>query len=131
MDERALRDCTALAFANRITFPETVARLLHAGVERYHADLVALEKTFYGERGETSRHALPLRDPPAIPAAFSQPDVKGAVAASQRGEIDYPEFLRRILAAGVASYFVFLRGGKVVYVGRHGEWHVEPFPRSP
>jgi uncharacterized protein YbcV (DUF1398 family) len=53
-----------------------------------------------------------------------------AITAIQRRVIAYPEFLRLIMAAGTASYSVFLNGRKVIYFSRNGEFHVEPFPSS-
>ena len=55
---------------------------------------------------------------------------KEAVAAGEAGKAaaDNPEFLRQIMAAGVACYSVFLKGRKVVYTGRDGDALTEPFP---
>jgi len=38
------------------------------------------------------------------------------------------ELLRRILAAGVAEYGVWLGGRVAIYIGRAGESYVEKFP---
>jgi hypothetical protein len=32
------------------------------------------------------------------------------------------------MAAGTASYSVYLNGRKAIYFGRNGDFHVEPFP---
>ena len=37
----------------RMTFPEVVMKLMQAGVERYHADLVRGDKTYYLPNGES------------------------------------------------------------------------------
>ena len=36
-----MRECTEASDQERISFPEVVMRLMQAGVERYHADLLA------------------------------------------------------------------------------------------
>lgn len=131
MEARVLRECLDLAFQNRITFPETVRRLLAAGVECYHTDLVLLTKTHYAAQGGTHTEPVPLRDPPAIPDRFAPDQVQAALVDIQQGKIDYPTFLRRIMAAGTASYDVFLNGKKTLYLGRHGDFYVEHFPGAP
>ncbi len=131
MDSVVLHDCLTLAFAGRMTFPETVGRMLETGVERYDADLHRLQKTHYGTDGTTHVEPMPLGDAPAIPAGFSPGDVQAAIEAIQGRQIEYPEFLRRIMVAGTASYSVYLGGRKAIYFGRNGDFHVEPFPHWP
>ena len=58
---------------------------------------------------------------------FSETGVREALADVQQGKIHYPDLLRRIMAAGITSYGVFL-GGRALYVSRRGEVHVERFP---
>jgi uncharacterized protein YbcV (DUF1398 family) len=54
--------------------------------------------------------------------------VRDALASTQRREIGYPEFLRRMMAAGTVGYTVFINGQQTQYVGRHGDSYAEPFP---
>jgi len=130
IDPAVIAECTRLSF-NNAGFPDVVKRLGATGVERYTADLVRLEKTYYGTAGDTIHDALPLEDPPAIAEDFSEADVRRAIAASQGQEIGYAEFLRRVMAAGTASYTVFLNGRRAIYFGRDGDFHVERFPGEP
>lgn len=130
IDSAVIEECTRLSF-NNAGFPEVVKRLGATGVERYTADLVRLEKTYYGIGGDTAADTLPLEDPPAIGGDFVETGVREALAATQNGEIGYAEFLRRIMAAGTASYTVFLNGRRAIYFGRHGDFHVERFPGEP
>lgn len=110
-----------------IPFPEVVRKLGEAGVERYHADLCRAERVFYMPSGES--HVEPSGESPK-PAAteFSAAQVDSAVRTIQRGEIDYQEFVRRILAAGCVNYFVYIAGRQTLYYGRNGDVHVEKFP---
>jgi uncharacterized protein YbcV (DUF1398 family) len=128
MDNAILHDCLTQAFAGRMTFPETVGRMIETGVERYDADLTRLEKMHYGADGSTHLEAMPLADAPAVPVEFSSQGVQAAITAIQRRQIEYPEFLRRVMAAGTAGYSVYLNGRKAIYFGRNGDFHVEPFP---
>lgn len=121
-----IRETEHLAFAGRMGFPEVVARLSAEGVERYCADLDALRKTFHTASGVTIEE-LRLTEPPAIAQAFSPDAVIKALEAIKQGQIQYPEFLRRIMAGGCICYLVFLAGRKTIYFGRHGDFHVEDF----
>jgi uncharacterized protein YbcV (DUF1398 family) len=128
MDNAILHNCLMQAFAGRMTFPETVARMLEIGVERYDANLTRLQKTHYGVDVAIHTEIMPLANAPAIPTEFSSEDVQAAIASIRRQEIAYPEFLHQIMAAGTASYSVYLNGRKAIYFGRNGDFHVEPFP---
>lgn len=129
MDEHVkdvVREMTRASDAERITFPEVVAALMRAGVERYHADIVAGIRTYVmpdGSSEATPGHAFG-------PAAetFSAEGVEQAVSAIQRQEFGYQTFCRRIAAAGCVGYFVSLKGRRAVYYGRTLETHVELFP---
>lgn len=116
------------SFKQRMPFPEVVRRLAAIGVERYYADLVRAEKTYYGANGASHREPF-LDYAPAAPAAtFDANAVRAAIATIQRGGLDYPAFLDRILAAGCAFYTVHIAGQRAIYTGREGDNYVEPFP---
>lgn len=128
------KECARESAAGRIHFGEVVARLVAAGVERYHADYSRNETTYYWPDGSTC--IVPMEDGvvplehghPPIAVEFSAAGVEQAVRAAQRGEIMYPEFTRRALAAGCVGYFVQISGKCVQYLGRNGEVHTEWFP---
>jgi len=128
MDPKVLKECEALAFENKLPFPGVVKRLMETGVERYCADLVRLEKFYYAASGENLTEKIPLKDAPAIGISFLVDQVKETVKTIQQGKIDYPEFLRRIMKAGVVYYDVFIDGRRVIYTGRNGDFHIEYFP---
>jgi uncharacterized protein YbcV (DUF1398 family) len=128
MNRTIIAECTHLNFAGNLPFPENARRLATAGVRSYDVDLVRLEKVHYGCDGETFATGMPLADVPAIAQEFSSAGVVAALRAVQGGEIDYPEFLRRIMRAGVARYIVYLGGRKALYCGRDGESYTEAFP---
>ncbi len=128
MDAKILKECETLAFENKVPFPEVVKRLAGTGVERYCADLVRLEKYYYSADGQNLIEAIPLKNAPKIGGAFGLEEVREAVRTIQQGKIDYPEFLRRIMKAGVVYYDVFIDGRRVIYTGRNGDFHVEHFP---
>jgi uncharacterized protein YbcV (DUF1398 family) len=114
--------------SGKSTFPQVVGKLAAAGVESYFADLVRGEETFYMPSGEThvEKMSLPLGK---IAGEFSESEIVSAIRAAQSDKIRYPEFVKRARAAGVAAYWAFLTGKKMVYLGRNGEFHVEEFPR--
>lgn len=119
--------CTAGSDSGDMIFPVVVRNLMAAGVERYHADLLRGEKTYYLPNGESHRVAChALTEAPA--PAFSAEGVEAAVRAIQAGSIRYGEFCARIAAAGCVDYLVSLAGRRAVYYGRTGDCYVERFP---
>lgn len=124
-----VEDCTKASDDARLGFPQIVQNLMAAGVERYRADLLRAEKTYYLPDGGSHVVAnAPLDRPPA--QAFSSAGVEAAVRASQAGQITYKEFCARIAEAGCVDYLVSLAGRRAAYVGRTGESHVELFPAA-
>ncbi len=124
-----VRECTRGSDEERLTFPEIVAKLMAAGVERYHADLVRAEKTYYLPDGQSEiTPCEPVGTAPTV--AFDAAGVEAAVRASQAQAIRYGEFCRRVAAAGCVGYFVTLAGRRAIYYGRTVETHVEMFPAA-
>ncbi|QCO18233.1 DUF1398 domain-containing protein (plasmid) [Azospirillum brasilense] len=122
-----LQECSRASDEERTTFPEVVAALAVAGVERYHTDLVRAETTYYFPDGTTERVAIrPSPLPPAMD--FSAEGVESAVRAIQAGTLRYGGFCERVLRAGCAGWTVSLLGRRVVYYGRGGDSHTEWFP---
>jgi uncharacterized protein YbcV (DUF1398 family) len=122
-----MESCTQDSDAERVTFGEVVMRLMSAGVERYHADLLRAEKIYYMPDGQSERTPCHALD--AAPAEkFTASSVDAAVRAIQHGDIQYREFCARIAKAGCVGYIVSLAGRRAVYYGRTGETHVEMFP---
>lgn len=131
--EQQIRDivieCTRASDDEQTTFPAVVQKLTSAGVERYHADLVKNDKTYYLPSGD---HAVvPSHVVGQLPAQRFVPErVEAAVRASQQQQIGYREFCRRVVKAGCAGYWVSIVGKRAVYYGRSGETHVEHFPQA-
>lgn len=125
--KQIVQECTTGSDQERLSFPEVVARLMEAGIERYHADLRRAEKTYYLPTGES--FVTPAEAVDGEPAqAFSAAGVEAAVRAIQARSIAYGEFCARIMDAGCVGYLVSLAGKRAVYYGRTGEMHVERFP---
>jgi uncharacterized protein YbcV (DUF1398 family) len=122
-----IHECTRLSFEQVGMFPEVVKRLSESGIERYRADLIRREKTYYDTHGNSYIESQPLEVYP-VSERFSEGDLKVALRAVQNREIGYREFVMKIMTAGIVSYTVFLTGRRAVYVGRHGDLHVERFP---
>lgn len=122
-----MEDCTKASDEERVSFGEVVMKLMHAGVERYHADLGRGEKIYYMPSGESHRvaaaevHAKPPQD-------FVAEGVAAAVRAIQTRTIQYREFCEQIARAGCVGYMVSLAGQRAVYYGRTGDSHIEWFP---
>ena len=127
MDIAVIEDCTHASHEERITFGEVVGRLIAAGAERYHVDLVRGETTCFMPDGRS--HRVSYRAIDARPGdAFSADGVLVAIQAIQAGRTKYLTFCRQIMDAGCVGYLVSMQGKRVVYYGRSGETYVEPFP---
>lgn len=125
----AIEECVGLTLEGRMSFPHVVQRLLNAGVERYSVDLCRAEYIYYLPDGDS--HVVQPHEPAeTVAEPFSAPEVEAAVRDSQQGRIAYPEFLRRIRAAGCVGYLVSFVGRRCLYLGRTGESHLELFPGS-
>ncbi|HHY85441.1 MAG TPA: DUF1398 domain-containing protein [Verrucomicrobia bacterium] len=114
--------------SGNMTFPEAIGKLMAAGVEYYHVDYMTLRKTCYRPYGEAATLPIKFRDLPRVAAVLSVTGLKAAIADSQEHGQHYRDFSRRAMEAGVQGYFAFLRGRRVVYLGRTGDLHVEWFP---
>lgn len=130
MDKPAVKECSERSLAGSIAFPEVVERLAAAGIDRYRADLVRLETCYYSTAGLWTSSPLAVDWWEQVAEEFSADDVESAVRDIQAGNIQYQEFLRRIILAGCASYTVFIRGRHVVYEGCAGERIIEEFPEE-
>ena len=128
-----LYECSERSVAGNITFPEVVGKLMAAGIESYHADLYRREKTYYAANGDSHVESESGLNPKvfnadAVAKELNPNGVKEALRQIQHKEIDYQQFLRGILSAGVASYWVYLAGKRAIYVARNGDEYVEWFP---
>jgi uncharacterized protein YbcV (DUF1398 family) len=121
-----MHECARLSDHGKISFPEVVRKLTQAGVERFHTDLCCQEHVFYLPNSETHVEPMDLPDWP-LAQEFNEGWIKLALDARQSGEIQYMEFLRRLMLAGCVGYFVLLAGRKAEYFGRKGEIFIEPF----
>ncbi|HEU0124329.1 MAG TPA: hypothetical protein VFQ91_27615 [Bryobacteraceae bacterium] len=115
--------------AGKLIFPAVVERLLAAGVESYFVDFAKATENFYGVEGGTYAEPMHLPGGP-VAADFSAAGIREAIRAAQGDRIRYPEFVERARAAGVAGYWAYLTGRRVLYLGRKGEMHVEEFPAA-
>ncbi len=129
LDTHVIRQCLAMAMENKMTFGETVIKLRAIGVERYNVDLMGETATYYSTAGEVYALRRGPKHSASIAEDFSDTEVAQAVKEIKIKQIGYPEFLQRIMDAGTVSYAVFLTGGRAIYFGRRGDYHIEEFPR--
>lgn len=129
MDTHIINECEDLSWSNKASFPEIIMKLASTGVERYIADLVGLQKLYFGADSEayTKKWNTNL---PKVAVDFCAETVQNAIKDSQQKKIDYKTFLERIILAGCSHYEVFILGKKVIYFGRDGSEHTEHFPKS-
>lgn len=128
MNTHVMEETTSRSLQGTITFGEVVMKLSAIGVESYNADLVRMEKIYYMPDGKTHLEKMNYQGP-GIAQDFGQEGVIAAIRSIQKAEINYIEFLNRILKAGCTHYTVFLQGKRAIYFGRKGDFHIEHFPK--
>lgn len=132
MNTDILTHCTTGSLDGTLNFSQVIKVLSELEVERYHADLVRNEKTYYGKNSESYviPFSLASQFTVEIGNQFNRDQIKKMIRAVQFNKICYVEFLEKIMFFGVANYFVFIKGKKALYFGRKGESHCELFPSS-
>ncbi len=128
MSKQAIHELAIATEQGKMTFPQVVKGLLEVGVESYLVDFAAKQKTYYMADGTTHRVPMILEPGPVF-AEFNGADLVAAIHGAQADRVRYPEFVQRSTAAGVAGYWAFLTGERVIYFGRKGEQHIEEFPK--
>jgi len=111
-----------------LPFPEIVGNLIAEGVEYYRVDYVSKQFSFYSAEGAVVIAPLSIHDLPSTAHDFDGSALRAAIVDSQSHGQKFLAFSHRAVRAGVQSYYVFLRGQRVTYLGRQGEQHVEWFP---
>lgn len=129
MNAELIDSCVSASFAGAITFPEVVRKLAADGVEWYSANLILGASTHYAQDGSHHQMKWPRYELPPIADGFDAGKVQDAIRAIQGREIVYTEFLDQIAVAGTVYYTVHIHGRKAIYFGRHGDFHIENFPR--
>ncbi|POP53605.1 DUF1398 domain-containing protein [Zhongshania marina] len=128
MESKIVAEAARATLDGSIPFPEVVRRLLETGVEYYHVDYVALQKTYYSATGEIVKTPINYEGLPAVASEFDVEGLRAAILDSQENGQHYRDFTKRAMNSGVQGYIAFLRGMRVTYWGRSGDQHVEWFP---
>ena len=128
MDAQKIQELAAATLDGSIPFPEIVGRLIEEGVEYYLVDYRAFRFTFYGVSGGVVVAPLQFEGLPEVSADLDRAGLRAAIHDSQTRGQKFRDFCCRAMAAGVQGYYAFLRGKRVVYLGRQGDQHVEWFP---
>ncbi len=128
MNTEIIAETARATLEGTLSFPEVVSQLLAAGVEYYHVDYVAMRKTFYSAAGEIFTTPIDYDNMPPVAGDFDTAALRAAILDSQSNGQKYRDFSRRAMDAGTQSYFGFLRGRRVTYIGRQGDQHTEWVP---
>jgi uncharacterized protein YbcV (DUF1398 family) len=128
MDTKIIFETARATLAGTMSFPEVVKQLIATDVEYYHVDYVGMRKTFYSAEGNTVISPIMYEGLPPVATYFDAAALRAAILDSQRNNQTYRDFSRRVMQAGVQSYFAFFRGKRVTYLARNGEQHIEWFP---
>jgi uncharacterized protein YbcV (DUF1398 family) len=124
--EHAIRDAKRRANEGKFRYPAYATLLVGAGVSSYTVDVATRQTEYFGKKGE--KHTETGGTQRAIAATYDASALDAAIKLSQRGEIEYPEFMDKLAAAGVATYEARVGERVVVYEG-HGKQFMEAIPR--
>ncbi|MES2596342.1 MAG: DUF1398 domain-containing protein [Verrucomicrobiota bacterium] len=128
MNTQLITAAAQATLASSKPFPQIVGMLMEAGVEFYHVDYLALSKTYYSGDGAVVSTPIPLEALPGVAAEFDAAALRANILDSQQNGQSWREFSVRAMKGGVHGYFAFLRGQRVIYMGRNGDQHTEWFP---
>ena len=128
MNADKIKELAAATVSGSMPFPEIVGNLITEEVEFYHVDYISLSFSFYSASGGVVVAPLVLEDLPAVAVDFDIAALRMAILDSQQHGQKYRQFCIRAMQCGVQSYIAFLRGQRVMYLGRQGDQHVEWFP---
>jgi len=123
-----IRKMAEVTLSGLMPFPEIVGNLIKEGVEYYHVDFVSLSFSFYSANGGVVVAPLVYEDLPEVATDFNAAELRAAIMDSQQNGQKFRQFCVRATKSGVQSYFAFLRGQRVLYIGRQGDQHIEWFP---
>ncbi len=128
MNKQRMHELAMATQQGEMTFPEVVKGLLEVGVESYQVNLATMQKTHF--LSDRATHTVPMiLDPGPVAAEFDSDAIVAALSDAQADAIRYPEFVKRVVAAGVIGYWAFLSGKRVLYLGRKGEQYIREFPK--
>lgn len=127
MNANEVRRMAEATLKGEVPFPEIVGSLIREGVEYYHVDYIAGSFSFYSASGAIVVTPLTFEGLPEVASEFKVGDLKAAILDSQQNGQKFRQFCARAMNAGVQSYFAFLHGQRVLYIGRQGDLHVEWF----
>ena len=128
MNAENIQRLAAATLDGSMPFPEIVGRLIEEAVEYYRVDYRSLQFTFYGVTGGVVVAPLLFEGLPTVNSNFNLANLRAAIRDSQAHGQTFRDFCARAMNAGVQGYYAFLRGKRVLYLGRQGDQHVEWFP---
>src|SRR5690606_7416958 len=130
MDADIVTSTAHASHADKIPFPEAVENFIAAGVEYYHVNYITLQISYYSNKGSVIFVPVPFENLPRVSEDFRTKELQAAILDSQNNSQSSRDFSARAMKSGVQGYFAFLRGQRVVYIGRQGNVHTEWFPNA-
>jgi len=125
MNADVIRMMVQVTHSGSMPFPEIVGNIIKEGVEYYQVDYDSLAFSFYSANGGVVAAPLSFEGLPVVTADFNITELRAAILDSQQNGQNYRQFCIRATLSGVQFYFAFLRGQRVLYIGRQGDQHVE------
>lgn len=112
-------------------FPVLAEVLRQAGVEMNRWSLPSCQSIYLMKEGSVVQQGTPLVTGTHEIPEFDRDALIAALRKDQRGESNFPEFLRSAWNAGVTGYDVDFSARTVTYYGASGESYLEEYPAVP
>ena len=91
MKSEVVAEAARATLDGSIPFPEVVSRLIETGVEYYHVDYVAMQKTYYSASGEIIKTPINYEGLPSVAADFDAEALRAAILDSQQNGQHYKD----------------------------------------
>lgn len=124
MEPEILRAAADQTLSNQKSFQDMCRKLLLAGIESVHFDLIANRMTCYTPEGRVFDEPF-FFEGPRVADVFSEESIIEDYKALLMHKLSLHEFFAFIMLAGATGFTIYLLGKKVLFFGRCGENHLE------
>ncbi|MGE5084689.1 MAG: DUF1398 family protein [Bacillota bacterium] len=126
MEAENTKDASDFSFTSRMAFSSLIMTLEKMGVESYHVDMAQQSTCYQMLNGEVMSESFYFDG--KIAQDFDDGEIRSAILDIKQNHLEYKEFLKRIMNAGIVNYVIYLKGRKIIFYGRNGDSYIENFP---
>ncbi|MFM6927085.1 MAG: DUF1398 family protein [Bdellovibrio sp.] len=125
METNSIKDTSDFSFTSRMPFFSLIATLEKMAVESYRVDIAQQLTCYHMLNGEVMSESFHFEG--EIAQDFDDGEIRSAISDLKKTHLEYKEFLKRIMNAGITSYTIYMKGRKIIFYGRNGDSYLENF----